>query len=299
MADSGEKDACLAKFRVKCENLTADEFAEAWHKYDRDGNGYIEGNELEFFFRDFIDIESDECLQKAIATYMKIYDENNDNRIEMMELAEIMKPEQNFLLLFRSKEAPRTSKEFYDIWLQYDADRDGFIDKSELKNFLRDLSKVELSDEKLQTYTEAMIKLFDVDKDNKLSFKEMLKLVPVKENIFLQFESLLQGNIPDPSSHLLPTGSLGDKGKKLKVSSEEFKRVFKHYDKDQNNVISGEELSAFLKDLVILHAGSGPVVESTLDKIATDIMTTVDKDKDNVISENELKMFLGVTSDDA
>ncbi|XP_022100967.1 calbindin-32-like isoform X7 [Acanthaster planci] len=276
MADSGEKDACLAKFRVKCENLTADEFAEAWHKYDRDGNGYIEGNELEFFFRDFIDIqESDECLQKAIATYMKIYDENNDNRIEMMELAEIMKPEQNFLLLFRSKEAPRTSKEFYDIWLQYDADRDGFIDKSELKNFLRDLSKVELSDEKLQTYTEAMIKLFDVDKDNKLSFKEMLKLVPVKENIFLQFE------------------------KKLKVSSEEFKRVFKHYDKDQNNVISGEELSAFLKDLVILHAGSGPVVESTLDKIATDIMTTVDKDKDNVISENELKMFLGVTSDDA
>ncbi|XP_022100965.1 calbindin-32-like isoform X5 [Acanthaster planci] len=285
MADSGEKDACLAKFRVKCENLTADEFAEAWHKYDRDGNGYIEGNELEFFFRDFIDIqESDECLQKAIATYMKIYDENNDNRIEMMELAEIMKPEQNFLLLFRSKEAPRTSKEFYDIWLQYDADRDGFIDKSELKNFLRDLSKVELSDEKLQTYTEAMIKLFDVDKDNKLSFKEMLKLVPVKENIFLQFESSFLEAMLE---------------KKLKVSSEEFKRVFKHYDKDQNNVISGEELSAFLKDLVILHAGSGPVVESTLDKIATDIMTTVDKDKDNVISENELKMFLGVTSDDA
>ncbi|XP_038070265.1 calbindin-32-like isoform X2 [Patiria miniata] len=291
MAESGEKDACLAKFRVKCENLTADEFAEKWHKYDRDGNGYIEGSELEFFFRDFIDIESDECLQKAIATYMKIYDENNDNRIEMMELAEIMKPEQNFLLLFRSKEAPRTSKEFYDIWLKYDADRDGFIDKSELKNFLRDLSKVELSDEKLQTYTDAMIKLFDVDKDNKLSFKEMLKLVPVKENIFLQFESSFL--------EAMLEGSLGEKGKKVKVSNEEFKRVFQHYDKDKNNVISGDELTAFLKDLVILHADSGPMVESTLARCAKDILTMVDKNNDQMISENELKMFLGVTSDDA
>ncbi|XP_033625548.1 calretinin-like isoform X2 [Asterias rubens] len=293
MASSSDKEACVAEFRVRFQNMTADEFAEAWNKYDKDGNGYIEGKELEYFFKDFIeDIQTDEGLQAAINTYMKLYDENNDNRIEMMELAEILKPEQNFLLLFRSKEAPRTSKEFYDIWLRYDVDRDGFIDKSELKNFLKDLSTVELADDKLQTYTDAMLKLFDVDKDNKLSFKEMLKLVPVKENIFLQFESLLQGNLPDPSKHLLPT-------KKVKVSNEEFQRVFSYYDKDHNNVISGDELTAFLKDLVIIHAEPGPCQEETLKKCSKDILAMVDKNNDEKISQNELKMFLGVTTEDA
>lgn len=32
-----------------------------------------------------------------------------------LQLAEILQPEQNFLLLFRSKEALRSSKEFYDV----------------------------------------------------------------------------------------------------------------------------------------------------------------------------------------
>ncbi|XP_033625550.1 calbindin-32-like isoform X4 [Asterias rubens] len=285
MASSSDKEACVAEFRVRFQNMTADEFAEAWNKYDKDGNGYIEGKELEYFFKDFIeDIQTDEGLQAAINTYMKLYDENNDNRIEMMELAEILKPEQNFLLLFRSKEAPRTSKEFYDIWLRYDVDRDGFIDKSELKNFLKDLSTVELADDKLQTYTDAMLKLFDVDKDNKLSFKEMLKLVPVKENIFLQFESSFLEAMLE---------------KKVKVSNEEFQRVFSYYDKDHNNVISGDELTAFLKDLVIIHAEPGPCQEETLKKCSKDILAMVDKNNDEKISQNELKMFLGVTTEDA
>jgi len=299
MAEGEDKDSCLAKFRVRFKNMTADAFVEYWNKYDKDGNGYIEGSELEYFFKECIeDIESDESLQAAIKYYMKHYDENNDNRIEMMELAEILQPEENFLLLFRSKETGRTSQEFYKIWTDYDVNHDGFIDKSELKSFLKSLTKVPLTDEKLQSYTDAMLKLFDVDKDNKLSFKEMLRLVPVKENIFLQFESsfaedLMEGLLIGSSpAHAKPE-------KKVKVSYEDFKRVFQHYDKDKNNVISGEELEEFLNDLVILRTDSGPVNKETLQRISDDIMKTVDKNADQVITESELKMFLGVTSEEA
>ena len=37
MASSSDKEACVAEFRVRFQNLTADEFAEAWNKYDKDG----------------------------------------------------------------------------------------------------------------------------------------------------------------------------------------------------------------------------------------------------------------------
>lgn len=37
MASSSGKEACLAEFRVHFQNMTADEFADAWNKYDKDG----------------------------------------------------------------------------------------------------------------------------------------------------------------------------------------------------------------------------------------------------------------------
>ncbi|XP_030622249.1 calbindin 2a [Chanos chanos] len=212
--------------------LTASQFLEIWKHFDVDGNGYIEGKELENFFKELeiarrgagVD-PSNVSFKEKMTEFMQKFDKNKDGRIEMSELAQILPTEENFLLCFR--QFVGSSSEFMAAWRRYDTDRSGYIEANELKGFLSDLLKKanrHYDDQKLQEYTQTILKMFDLNGDGKLGLSEMARLLPVQENFLLKFQG-------------------------IKLTSEQFNAIFTYYDKDGNGYIDEQELDALLRDL--------------------------------------------------
>ncbi|XP_069757045.1 calbindin 2a isoform X2 [Narcine bancroftii] len=205
--------------------LTASQFLEVWKHYDADGNGYIEGKELENFIRELQRVRRRAGVAIQMKEFMEKYDQNADGRIEIAELAQILPTEENFLLCFR--QCVRSSGEFMETWRKYDADCSGYIEANELKSFLMDLLKKanrHYDDKKLQEYTQTILKMFDANGDGKLGLSEMARLLPVQENFLLKFQG-------------------------MKLNAEEFNAIFTFYDRDGNGYIDSHELDALLKDL--------------------------------------------------
>jgi len=152
--------------------LSANQFMDVWSHYDKDANGYIEGNELDGFLREFVssvnaidcgpEVVSDAMLAELKQCFMEAYDDNQDGKIDIRELAQLLPMEENFLLLFRFDNPLDSSVEFMKIWREYDADGSGYIEADELKNFLRDLlteaqRDKEVTEDKLIEYTDTMV----------------------------------------------------------------------------------------------------------------------------------------------
>ncbi|XP_072516568.1 calbindin 2b [Salminus brasiliensis] len=216
--------------------LTATQFMDVWRHFDSDGNGFIEGQELEDFLEELETARKglnadpvDASLREKMREFMQKFDQNSDGRIEMLELAQILPTEENFLLCFR--QFVGSSSEFMAAWRKYDTDRSGYIESNELKGFLSDLLKKanrHYDDKKLSEYTQTILKMFDLNGDGKLGLSEMARLLPVQENFLLKFQS-------------------------FKLSSDEFGAIFTYYDKDGNGYIDEHELDALLKDLYQNH----------------------------------------------
>lgn len=263
--------------------LTANQFMEVWSHYDADGNGYIEGSELDGFLKEFVssvnsndsgpESVSDSMLQELKECFMEAYDDNQDGKIEIRELAQLLPMEENFLLLFRFDNPLESSVEFMKIWKTYDKDNSGFIEADELKNFLRDLLKEakkdqDVSEDKLIEYTDTMLQVFDQNKDGKLQLSEMAKLLPVKENFLCR--SVFKGA--------------------SKLTKEDIERVFALYDRDNNGTIENEELNGFLKDLLELVKKDYDALD--LQEFQDAIMRGCDFNKDGKINKKELTMIL-------
>uniref|UniRef100_A0A3B4XZV1 Calbindin 2a n=1 Tax=Seriola lalandi dorsalis TaxID=1841481 RepID=A0A3B4XZV1_SERLL len=176
--------------------VTASQFLDIWKHFDADGNGYIEGKELENFFRELemarrgagVD-PSNPTFREKMKEFMQKFDKNKDGRIEMSELAQILPTEENFLLCFR--QFVSSSAEFMAAWRRYDTDRSGYIEANELKGFLSDLlekANRHYDDQKLQEYTQTILRMFDLNGDGKLGLSEMARLLPVQENFLLKFQ---------------------------------------------------------------------------------------------------------------
>ncbi|XP_029000804.1 calretinin-like [Betta splendens] len=212
--------------------LTAAQFMDIWKHFDSDGNGYIEGKELENFFQELEKARrgagmdpSHAAFKEKMKEFMSSVDKNADGRIEMSELAQILPTEENFLLCFR--EFVGSSTEFMAAWRKYDTDRSGYIESNELKGFLSDLLKKAnriYDDKKLNEYTQTILMMFDLNGDGKLGLSEMARLLPVNENFLLKFKG-------------------------IRLSVKEFDAIFTYYDKDGNGYIDEQELDALLKDL--------------------------------------------------
>ncbi|GLV36128.1 Calbindin 53E [Carabus blaptoides fortunei] len=263
--------------------LSANQFMEVWSHYDKDGNGYIEGTELDGFLREFVssanatDISpeavSDAMLVELKACFMEAYDDNQDGKIDIRELAQLLPMEENFLLLFRFDNPLESSVEFMKIWREYDTDGSGYIEADELKNFLRDLLKEakkinDVSEDKLIEYTDTMLQVFDANKDGRLQLSEMAKLLPVKENFLCR--QVFKGA--------------------TKLTKDDIERVFSLYDRDNNGTIENEELRGFLKDLLEL-VKKDYDAQDLLDFEET-ILRGVDYNQDGKINRKELTMIL-------
>uniref|UniRef100_A0A665UR93 Calretinin-like n=1 Tax=Echeneis naucrates TaxID=173247 RepID=A0A665UR93_ECHNA len=154
--------------------VTASQFLDIWKHFDTDGNGYIEGKELENFFRELESARrgagvdpTNPTFREKMKEFMQKFDKNKDGRIEMSELAQILPTEENFLLCFR--QFVSSSAEFMAAWRRYDTDRSGYIEANELKGFLSDLlqkANRHYDDQKLQ------------------------ELLPVQENFLLKFQGV-------------------------------------------------------------------------------------------------------------
>lgn len=138
-------------------------------------------------------------LQELKRAFMDAYDNNNDGRIDIRELAQLLPLEEGFKLLFKFENQVDSSVEFMKIWTKYDTDASGFIDADELRDFLRDLiatnqangasanlaantrparkstSGSSIDEDKLDEYTETLLKIFDSNKDGKLQLNEMTR----------------------------------------------------------------------------------------------------------------------------
>ncbi|XP_025828865.1 calbindin-32 isoform X2 [Agrilus planipennis] len=267
--------------------LSANQFMEVWSHYDKDGNGYIEGSELDGFLREFVssansteidpEAVSDDMLRELKACFMEAYDDNQDGKIDIRELAQLLPMEENFLLLFRFDNPLESSVEFMKIWREYDTDGSGYIEADELKNFLRDLLKEakrinDVSEDKLIEYTDTMLQVFDSNKDGRLQLSEMAKLLPVKENFLCRqvFKEGFEGA--------------------TKLTKDDIERVFALYDRDNNGTIENEELRGFLKDLLEL-VKKDYDAQDLLDFEET-ILRGVDYNDDGKINRKELTMIL-------
>jgi Ca2+-binding EF-hand superfamily protein len=263
--------------------LSAAQFMEVWEHYDSDGNGFIEGTELDGFLREFVssvnstdcgpEVVSDTMLEELKQCFMEAYDDNQDGKIEIRELAQLLPMEENFLLLFRFDNPLDSSVEFMKLWHQYDTDNSGYIEADELKNFLRDLlqeakKSQEVTEDQLISYTDTMLQFFDANKDGKLQLSEMAKLLPVKENFLTR--QVFRGS--------------------TKLTKEDIERVFSLYDRDGNGTIENEELRGFLKDLLELVKKDYDTKD--LSDFEETILKGCDFNKDGKISKKELTMIL-------
>uniref|UniRef100_A0A8C5FLD5 Calretinin-like n=1 Tax=Gadus morhua TaxID=8049 RepID=A0A8C5FLD5_GADMO len=221
--------------QLQLAEITAAQFIDIWKHYDADGNGYIEGTELEGFFHELEEARGGATVdpknvvfKEKMKEFMANFDKNKDGRIEMSELATILPTEENFLLCFRQYVG--SSSEFMTAWRLYDNDRSGYIESNELKGFLSDLLKKanrHYDDKKLNEYTATILKMFDLNGDGKLGLSEMARSVS-KTNLNLLQATVYSVTLTNHSSspHTSP---------------------FSH--QDGNGYIDEQELDALLKDL--------------------------------------------------
>jgi len=119
------------------------------------------------------------------------------------------------------------SVEFFKVFMQYDEDKTGYLEATELKNFLKDLLKDKgkrPDEESLDKYLEETLKEIDIEKDYRIELGELALILPVEQNFLTRFPA------------------------RESWTKEELDDIFTHYDKDCSGSIAGVELLALLKD---------------------------------------------------
>ncbi|XP_073535670.1 calbindin isoform X2 [Phyllobates terribilis] len=156
----------MAETHLQGVQISATQFLEIWHHYDKDGNGFIEGKELQNLIQELQQARKKAGLELSdeMKAFVEQYGQNSDGKIGIVE-----------------------------TWRRYDTDHSGFIETDELKSFLKDLLKnanKTYEDSKLEEYSETMLKMFDSNNDGKLGLTEMARLLPIQENFLLKFQGV-------------------------------------------------------------------------------------------------------------
>ncbi|XP_033110031.1 secretagogin-like [Anneissia japonica] len=268
--------------------LTAYSFAKIWEHYDSNNSGYIDEDGLDLFFKDLLCTMTDdrhvtdEMVSDMKSCFMEAYDDAGDGKIAISELANILRTDENFLLLFHREEQLVSSVELMKVWQKYDTDGTKYISSSQLESFIQDLlklhGKTDIPKSKLIEYTKGMLTIFDKNDDGQLSLAEMARLLSIKpqDNIILQAEKSFK--------HL-----------SMREKKAEFNRIFDYYDKSKTKAIEGEELDAFVKDL--LEKNQADTSPMQIDLFKRCILQNCDKNGDGKIQKGELETCLGIYAD--
>ncbi|XP_063712175.1 calbindin-32-like [Symsagittifera roscoffensis] len=125
------------------------DFLKIWKHYDIDKSGYLEttnsfGDKSEFekFLGDLLEImlnekPEDEEVKRISKSFIKTYDVNKDNRLQISELIEALPVERNFLQQFLGSEITHMDVDI--IFDHYDKDESGQIQHEEVAMLVRDI----------------------------------------------------------------------------------------------------------------------------------------------------------------
>ncbi|ROK64918.1 Secretagogin [Anabarilius grahami] len=239
--------------------LTAAAFLHSWTQFDRHDDALIDRKNLDEFLRQ---------LMKTLKTLA----------------AAVLPEEENFLLLFRREAPLENSVEFMRIWRRYDADSSGYISAAELKSFLRDLfhqHNRQITTDRLEEYTDTMMKMFDKNQDGRLDLNDMARILALKENFLQKFE--MQATIFIVV--FVQACSQEDR-------QRDFEKIFAHYDVSNTGALEGAEVDGFVKDMMELVKPS--LTGTDLDKFRQALLGHCDLNGDGKIQKNELALCLGL-----
>nr|KAF6326165.1 calbindin 1 [Pipistrellus kuhlii] len=151
----------------RCQQLkSCEEFMKTWRKYDTDHSGFIETEELKNFLKDLLEKANKTVDDAKLAEYtdlmLKLFDSNNDGKLELTEMARLLPVQENFLLKFQG--VKMCGKEFNKAFELYDQDGNGYIDEHELDALLKDLcekNKQDLDINSIPNYKKSIMALSD------------------------------------------------------------------------------------------------------------------------------------------
>ncbi|KAB0362102.1 hypothetical protein FD754_006258 [Muntiacus muntjak] len=125
---------------------------------------FLENNEN--FLKDLLEKANKTVDDTKLAEYtdlmLKLFDSNNDGKLELTEMARLLPVQENFLLKFQG--VKMCGKEFNKAFELYDQDGNGYIDENELDALLKDLcekNKQDLDINNIPTYKKSIMALSD------------------------------------------------------------------------------------------------------------------------------------------
>jgi calmodulin len=133
------------------------EFREAFALFDKNGDGTIEANELYEVMKS-INLSA---TKEEIDDMIREVDTDGDGNISFDEFVVMMQ---------KGGDEDAELREAFNV---FDKDKNGFIDRDEIKDVLKTLTGVEHS----ETEIDLMIKEADTNNDGKVSFQEFKKMM--------------------------------------------------------------------------------------------------------------------------
>ncbi|XP_030737041.2 secretagogin [Globicephala melas] len=186
-----EDENFLLLFRRETPLDSSVEFMQIWRKYDADSSGFISAAELCNFLRDLFRHHkkaiSEAKLEEYTGTMMKIFDKNNDGRLDLNDLARILALQENFLLQFKMDacSTEERKRDFEKIFAHYDVSKTGALEGPEVDGFVKDMMELvqpSISGVDLDKFREILLRHCDVNKDGKIQKSELALCLGLKIN---------------------------------------------------------------------------------------------------------------------
>ncbi|KAL4617094.1 calbindin [Arapaima gigas] len=220
--DSSIPQGDMANALLQGVEISASQFLDIFNHYDNDGNGYIEGKELQNFIKELQQARKQAGLELTdqMKAFVAEYEKNAEGKIGIVELVQILPTEENFLLFFRQQ--LKSCTEFMQVHVSGFYCTVQHVKQSRLLSASLFVKMNDISGE--SECLSSQLKMFDTNNDGKLCLLEMARLLPDQENFLLKFQG-------------------------VKMPRKEFNKIFELYDKDGNGYMDENELDALLKDL--------------------------------------------------
>ncbi|XP_077096602.1 secretagogin-like [Siphateles boraxobius] len=184
-----EEENFLLLFRRETPLENSVEFMRIWRCYDTDSSGYISAAELKSFLRDLFHQNNREITTARLEEYtdimMKMFDKNQDGRLDLNDLARILALKENFLLKFDMKAGSQEDRrrDFEKIFAHYDVSNTSALEGAEVDGFVKDmmeLVKPSLSGPDLDKFKRVLLGHCDLNGDGKIQKNELAMCLGLK-----------------------------------------------------------------------------------------------------------------------
>eukprot|EP01108_Squamamoeba_japonica_P004201 TRINITY_DN3356_c0_g1_i2.p1 TRINITY_DN3356_c0_g1~~TRINITY_DN3356_c0_g1_i2.p1 ORF type:complete len:309 (-),score=138.76 TRINITY_DN3356_c0_g1_i2:39-965(-) len=259
-----------AEKAARMEKRVKSQVKRQFKKFDKDGNGYLEGKEIKEFLK-ALNVGSSSAERRA---FFKLVDKNGDKRISLLEFDAAIKKAS-------SKKATKED-EVREAFEAFDKDGNGTLDARELKAVIKHFAEKTTIRSRKTIFAN-----FDVNKDGAIDFKEFRRMILAFEEeakarkfaarLFKVFDKDKSGKIENKEFHaMLEYLSLATSGEQRLAMRKRVGDEKGHFDKD-----------AFIK-VYLASADAAKKREKQVRKV----FKAADKDKSGELSRKEISSIL-------